>query len=437
MWIGIDDTDSSQGMCTTFLVPEIISSLNYDLIGYPRLVRLNPNIPWKTRGNAAIAFKIGVGKGKSKKIGEFRGRDILSFQYGEEIPTTDILDKIKKIVERYAILDDKKTAPGIVISKKKISESIYWKAVRSVVSLDFVMPYLKGLDFYGYKSKRGLIGAAAAIAWKPRIKTYELIAYLPEEKWLQERYVDVNSVIEMDSTVKTTFENYDYRNRHVAIKPETKTPVLFGIRGTDPDDLERARNIVKSDPYLGYIIFETNQGTDDHLVRKNISEIKPYDSVIVKGTVKTRPKTIIGGHLIFKIFDETGSIECAAYEKTKEFREIIKKLMPGDAVIVYGSIKKYPNTINIEKIKIESLADIYKKEIPRCPVCGKKMESAGKGKGYRCRKCGTFKSEPNYVKIERDISPGFYQVPIIARRHLSKPIEFFQVEYIQSSHLHF
>ncbi|MEM0501968.1 MAG: DNA-binding protein, partial [Thermoplasmata archaeon] len=52
MWIGVDDTDSSEGMCTTYLAPQILLKLNLDLIGFPRLVRLNPNIPWKTRGNA-------------------------------------------------------------------------------------------------------------------------------------------------------------------------------------------------------------------------------------------------------------------------------------------------------------------------------------------------------------------------------------------------
>ncbi|MBD6955378.1 MAG: DUF1743 domain-containing protein [Thermoplasmatales archaeon] len=426
MWIGIDDTDSSEGMCTTFLVPEIIYSLGHDLIGFPRLVRLNPNIPWKTRGNAAVAIRIGKGYGKSRKVGEFRGKEIISYEKGKEIDDVGLLEKVMNIVERYAVLEDKKTSPGIIISKKKLDESIYWRAVRSVVYLKDIKIHIKDARYFGYKGGRGLIGAAAAIAWKPREKTYELIAYLPEDRWLHERFVDEDSVIEMDKNVKTTFENYDYRNRHVAIKPETRTPVLFGIRGKVPEDLERARLIVRSDPYIGYIIFETNQGTDDHLVRKKISEISPYDSVIVSGRVDSYPKVISGGHVIFRISDDSGSIDCAAYEKTREFREIVKSLVPGDMVTVFGSVKKYPGTINIEKMRVDSLADIYKKEIPRCPSCGRKMESAGNGKGYRCRRCGTFVKEIKYVKVEREIEKGFYQVPVIARRHLSKPIEFFQ-----------
>ncbi len=423
MWIGVDDTDSSEGMCTTYLVPEIILKINLDLIGFPKLVRLNPNIPWKTRGNAAVALNFGEGIGKKKKVGEFKGEEIYFFPRGREIQIQGVMDNVREIVEKYAIFEDKKTSPGIVISMKKLPESLYWKAVRSVVSLEEIFPYLEGTEYYGYKSKRGLIGASAAISWRGRRKTYELIAYLPQKKWLEERYVNKESVIEMDRKIRTTFENYDYRNDHVAIKPETKTPVLFGIRGTDPWDLFDALNIIKSDHYDGYIIFETNQGTDDHLVRKKISEIRPYDSVIVSGKVYSQPKTIRGGHVIFSLMDKSGKIECAAYEKTKEFREIVKKLVPGDRITVYGSLKKYPGTINIEKISIDHLLDIYRKENPRCPVCGRSMESIGKGKGYRCRRCGTFAKEPFYRKVDRDIKEGIYQVPIVARRHLSKPIE--------------
>lgn len=428
MWIGIDDTDSSNGMCTTYLAPVIAGNLDLEIIGFPRLVRLNPNIPWKTRGNAAIAIQIGYGKGKKFKIGEFNSKEIFSYEYGEDsgIDENYVLESVKKIVEKYAIFEEEKTSPGIVISKKKIDEKLYWKAVRSVVSMVEIYNYLKDTNYIGYKYKRGLIGAAAAISWKPRKKTYELLAYLPEDKWDKDRYIDKNSVILMDNLVKTTFENYDYKNDHIAIKPETKTPVLFGIRGTDLNDLEYARKIIKSDNYASYLIFETNQGTDDHLVKKLIKDIKPFDSVIVDCTVIEKPKIIQGGHVILKISDLSGEMYAAAYEKTKEFREIIKKLEIGDKIRIYGSVKKYPKTINIEKILILKLINIYKKIIPLCPKCGRKMESKGNKKGYRCRYCGTFSNDVKFEKINRDLEPGFYQVPIIARRHLSKPIEFFR-----------
>src|SRR3989442_10221594 len=75
LYLGVDDTDSLRGMCTTFLATELVRALRaWDLIGYPRLVRLNPNIPWKTRGNGAICLRIGWGRGPTFPVGEIDGR---------------------------------------------------------------------------------------------------------------------------------------------------------------------------------------------------------------------------------------------------------------------------------------------------------------------------------------------------------------------------
>ena len=59
--IGIDDTDSPKGMCTTYLSYEIVKFLKkqkVQLLDYPSLIRFNPNIPWKTRGNGAVRLTI-------------------------------------------------------------------------------------------------------------------------------------------------------------------------------------------------------------------------------------------------------------------------------------------------------------------------------------------------------------------------------------------
>ena len=48
-------------MCTTFLAYKVVNLLqreNTELLDFPRLIRFNPNIPWKTRGNGAVAIKI-------------------------------------------------------------------------------------------------------------------------------------------------------------------------------------------------------------------------------------------------------------------------------------------------------------------------------------------------------------------------------------------
>lgn len=59
-FLGIDDTDSKFGHCTTHLGYLIVSELariGCTFRAYPRLVRLNPNVPFKTRGNAAVCIE--------------------------------------------------------------------------------------------------------------------------------------------------------------------------------------------------------------------------------------------------------------------------------------------------------------------------------------------------------------------------------------------
>ena len=60
--IGFDDTDSINGRCTThlsFLIARIlIKKFNVEFIDFPLLIRLNPNVPLKTRGNGAVCLRI-------------------------------------------------------------------------------------------------------------------------------------------------------------------------------------------------------------------------------------------------------------------------------------------------------------------------------------------------------------------------------------------
>ena len=48
------------------------------------------------------------------------------------------------------------------------------------------------------------------------------------------------------------------------------------------------------------------------------------------GVVTATPRTIAGGHVLFAFSDGTGTIDCAAYKPTADFRNDIKKLVPGD-----------------------------------------------------------------------------------------------------------
>jgi len=401
----------------------------YDIIGFPRLVRLNPNIPWKTRGNGAISLQIGKGKGKKNKIGKIRNQDLFCYyeKQNDDFEYDKIADIVEKNIVEYARLDDKKTNSGIVLIKKQPSLKIYEKTVKKIVQLEEIKKFLDSNATYykGYKNKRGLIGATASVSWKPnRDSTYEIITYREKNKWGTKRYVDDDSTKKMDKKFPSTFDNYDYKNNHNRLVPSSPCPVLFGIRGDNYKDLEKAKDIIKSENIYGYLIFQTNQGTDDHLEKTTIEKIKPYQSVIVSGNIIDKPHTIRGGHVVFTIENSKGKIDCAAYEPTKEFRNIIRLLSIKDKVEAFGGVRKEPLTVNLEKINIKHLEKkIEKIENPICPKCGKHMKSVGKNQGFKCKKCGTKSDKPRLKEEKRLLKIGLYEVPVCARRHLSKPLK--------------
>ena len=118
------------------------------------------------------------------------------------------------------------------------------------------------------------------------------------------------------------------------------------------------------------------------------------------------------------------TIDCAAYEPTKKFRNIIRDLNAGDIVEIYGSIRNHPLTVNVEKMKVNHLVKILQKiENPVCPNCRKHMKSIGKNQGFKCKKCGVKCDKPQLKAKQRSIQLGFYEVPVCARRHLSKPLK--------------
>ena len=406
----------------------------YDLIGYPRLVRLNPNVPWKTRGNGALCIHIGKSlKGRKQNIGEIESKKVVSsWSEKKELDTNEqhhLAMLVKETVDELARVDDEKTNPGYVLFSEKPSSELYWKAVTSIVTLDEVKCFLQSNHaiYEGYKNGRGLIGATAAVCWEPGDRTFELISYRFRQRWGSKRDVDAFSVQQMDIQFPTTFDNYDRQNHHNRIVPNSPCPILYGIRGDDPEAIIAASMQVDSEPVESWVLFETNQGTDDHIQRKSIVDIHPFESVVVEGTVVEHPFTLQGGHVLFILKDETGTIPCAAYEPTKEFRSIIRRLTIGDVIKVYGGVREHPLTINLEKIAVTHLASmLVKKENPICPLCGKHMKSKGTNQGYKCINCSSISIHPSIQQQPREIKPGFYEVPVCARRHLSKPLKRMQ-----------
>lgn len=406
IWVGIDDTDSNKGMCTTYLATLIIEKIEKELgevEGFPRLIRLNPTIPFKTRGNGAVSF-----------LADVEDRD-------------ELMDLVNDVILEYAMLDDENTNPGAVFVDEELAVKLAGfaeKAIKDVIMLDealfiigkYFIPHLK------YKKGRGLIGALAAVGAELKDFTLELIAYRSPERFGTKREYDEESFFDMDFELyPEVFDNVDWCNDNVVCIPNTPCPVLYGIRGESVEALYKAMSIVKTEKVDRRTIFITNHATDMHLIdSEKVNRLENYHSYKIQGRVKKEPYDIKGGHVFFTIENRFGEIKCAAFEPTKQFRNIVRLLKPGDLVEVYGSMKK--NTVNLEKIRIIELAEIYAEKNPVCPVCGKRMESAGRGQGFRCTKCKRKADSKVLERVERNLVTGFYEVPPSARRHISKPL---------------
>lgn len=435
MWISVDDTDSRKGGCTTNVLSEIVRILlhhGYDIIGYPRLVRLNPNIPYKTRGNGALTVKFGRGTGKRFQIGAFGEENIFAYSTMREDTTIDEATRQEIITLTKSLMqDDENTQSAVVFSSRQLNTEFYRRALEELLKPEDALEYLDETEVVEFKSNaRGKIGATAALGWVPKRYTFELIGYRYPERIGTVRAITEESVMELDEKTQYTFDNYDRENRYAAVCPNSPCPVLFGIRGTNPDELIRAKDTLKGEEYSKWMLYKTNQGTDDHIRDVKLDKVRPYMSIKSRATVVNMPRAIEGGHIIFTVTDGTSSIDCAAYEPTKQFKSVIKALRPGDEIVVFGGIRNEPRTLNLEKIKVISLAkNMIKVANPVCPNCGISMHSAGKNNGFKCRKCGA--KLPTDAAVwdveERSLEPGYYEVPTIARRHLAMPLKLMPV----------
>lgn len=427
-YVSFDDTDSLDGMCTTYLATLLIEDLkDFDIIGFPRLVRLNPNVPWKTRGNAALCLGLGKGGGKRFLVGEIDGKKIYAYARGAPGDPEAIYERAFKIIERNAHFACDNTNPGLVVSKKRPPFELYLATVREIVYLEDTMKVLRSIGALigKFKNGRGVIGAAAAMAWRPRDRTFEVLSYRHPSVIGTERRIDPESVKKMDSIYDSTFHNIDETTGHLAIAPGSPCPILFGIRGDDPWDLIKAKNMIVSEPISRWLLFITNQATDEHIVKRKAGDALPMQGIRISGKVFTTPREIIGGHIFLEIEDESGIITCAVYEPSGSMTSAARQLRIGDAVEIYGSIREEPFQINVEKLRVLWLSpDGEKIENPVCPKCGKHMKSVGASAGYRCRRCSTkapFGSEKRVPRSKPNL--GWYEPPIASRRHLYRPVK--------------
>lgn len=414
-FIGLDDTDAPDGMCTTWLgtlLATLLEKTGMRVLS-ARLVRLNPTIPYKTRGNAAISLYV-------------RGDPDYAFTLACDL------------VSRYAAFSCVNTNPGVVVSIRKIPSDFYWQAVLGHCRIDEARTVLQkyALRYKGYKIGRGLIGATAAVCSEFPDYTWEYLAYRYQERLAASRMVDRDSLRYAEElTWPHTWDTWDYDQNGPVCIPHTPDPVLYGIRGDAPFSVAHAVSLIQSEPVDMARIWMTNQGTDAHLVAYQKGPLTEGVSYLMKGKVNEIPRTSTGGHVFFPLDTGEQTIPCMAFEPTKKFRDIIRSLRPGDEILAAGSYLK--NTLNLEKIYVFSADPVVTVRPPVCPSCQKRMTSAGTKKGYKCRRCGNRERESEQITEARTISPGWYEVPPGARRHLSRPLARGQVDpdpsYLPSS----
>ncbi|MAH17918.1 MAG: hypothetical protein CL960_05460 [Euryarchaeota archaeon] len=424
--VGIDDTDSLNGGCTTWVALRVIEELlpDYDLIGPPRLVRLNPNVPWKTRGNGAVALAFGRGAGEPTRIGELPGGTLIA--HADAAPAAldaeALLERVLAVVRTEA---RRSAQPGVIVTAARPSEKMYWQGVRSIVREDELREALEGTAHAGLNGGRGLAGAACALAWSPRSGascSWELLGYRERSRWGSPREISAESVAAV-AAVEGAFGCRD-PDGSPAMVPHSPCPVLWGLRGLEPAPLTAGCVTLGLEQPERWLLWQTNQATDDHY-----GDTLPAGgeaSVRLSGTVSGPPQSRRGGHRFFGFAHEGGELECAAFEPSGDFRQVVDRLAPGDELEVCGSVEA--GVLKLEKLRVVALAPRqHKPPNPACPECGARTHSAGRGAGYRCRPCGTRVPAPAPEPLAAALEPGWYDPPASARRHLVRPARLMAV----------
>jgi tRNA(Ile2)-agmatinylcytidine synthase len=441
--IGVDDTDSRElGMCTTYLAARIAERVEaFGNVERLLLVRLNPAVEHKTRGNAALAVHT-------------------------DADPEDAFEVAREAVAGVAETDDPRTNPGLVVAPGSPEETpdavaeFAREAVRGLLSVAEAEDAIEtaGYRSAGWKIGRGKIGALAAVgAWSafggeaavggetavggddstgavPADWTYECISYREPERVGTPREVDPELVFEAaNDAYPEAWDTVDRETGELVCVPHTPGPILHGIRGDDPETVREVAEAIESEPVSRRAVFVTNQGTDAHLRDGTISEVRDGRAYRVTGTVVENPETRRGGHVFFALEDEQSvededeqsagdedeQLRCAAFEPTKRFRDRVRDLRPGDRITACGEISE--GTLKLEKFAVREL-NATELVTPNCPECGRSMESAGAGQGYRCRDCKTTAGGKVERKVERELEVEWYEVPPEARRHIAKPL---------------
>lgn len=421
--IGLDDTDSrTQGLCTTYLAARIAEAVADagGQVSRTLLVRLNPAVEHKTRGNAALAIHT-------------------------DLPAATAAACAADRIDALAVDSDARTSPGLVVADddpEAVPDAVADFAAHAMCDQLSLATAVDIADAAGYEHRgwagasdvvgRGRIGALAAVgAWAAFDEwTYEQIAYREFDRCGSPRAVDRDSVFTAaDRAYPTVWDTVDREAGQAVCVPNAPGPILYGIRGDDPDAVARVADAIDSETVERTRCFVTNQGTDLHLQARTLDSLHDGVASRVDGVVTEPPETREGGHVFFTLGSPDGddadntatdtTADCVAFEPTKRFRDRVRQLRTGDRLTVCGEYSD--GTIKLEKFAVRERRRT-ERVTPTCECCGRRMKSAGRTQGYRCRDCGTTAPGKVTRQLDRELACGWYEVPPCARRHIAKPL---------------
>ncbi|MFB6146345.1 MAG: DUF1743 domain-containing protein [Halobacteriaceae archaeon] len=406
--VGLDDTDSrDRGSCTTAVATRLATALQErgHRVRRPVLVRCNPAVPHKTRGNAAVAVPT-------------------------DAPPAEALAVARSTVSAHAVTDDPDTSPGVVVAPNAptdVPDDVAEFARAAVRDRLDVADAERRLSAHDYRSAawdggRGRIGALAAVGARAAFSdwTVELIAYRRPDRVGTDREVDRAALFAAaDAHYPAAWDTVDRGAGEAVCVPHTPGPVLYGIRGDDPGAVRAVASAAEDEPVAGATLFRTNQGTDAHLRSAAVGEVRDGRAYRVSGEVVAAPETREGGHVFLTVAADGDRLDCVAFEPTKRFRDRVRALRAGDRITVCGEVSD--GTLKLEKFAVRDLVRTAP-ATPTCPDCGRTMESAGADAGYRCRDCDTATDGPASRRLDRALQRGWYEVPPRARRHVAKPL---------------
>lgn len=425
--LAFDDTDGPEGGCTTQLAFHVLLALpGLALTGMPRLVRLNPNVPWKTRGNGAVVLPVGVPRGPQVRVGELRGHEVLAFPDAAPAqPTQEILAKAWEVVRKQA---QPGAHPAVALFAEPPPATLYWQAVRGFVDPAEARAAAEALavPHEATEDGRALAGCLAAAAWPGPASSHEVLAYRHPSRWGTPRDIDDKPLRGLDAT-GATFHTEDPTTGRLACVPHTPDPVLLGLRGRDAERLlDAARRVLPMaarEPIDGWLLWATNHASGDHVTPvERMPEVPVWGTASIEATVAWPPERRQGGHAYVALRDDGGiHFEAVAFEPTHGFRDIVGQLVPGDRVRVVGAVNE--GLLKLEKLRVVAPAAHVSKRNPDCPKCGRRMRSKGPSTGFRCSVCKE-RLPPGSVVLEehpRGVDTAWHEPPVMARRHLHRP----------------